>query len=147
MFPDETNMPIPLKYIDVQRITYTDINSQSEATISDYWPIATPRDLSCLWTGKVIFQLLRPDPGPHHQWIDGRLTKRQKTTRPDNIWPEVWERMGKSRKRAAIRQWEQEKPLMEEAQDKVGRRFPEESVTPHSSLLIRGKSKSLEVLK
>ena len=76
-FPTEENLPFPLKYLDVQRHHHTNLSSQSEALIADYWPVAAPRELSAPWTGKVVFYLLRPDPGPHHEWVEGRLTKKQ----------------------------------------------------------------------
>ena len=106
--PTEDLSPIPLKYIDVLRRTETDLESQEEKTIKDIWleyednlPSAN-RELSDHWTGRTIFTLLRPKPPDGQEWIDGRLTRKQKTTRPPTIWPEFWERLSKKNKYVQI---------------------------------------------
>ena len=38
----------------------------------------------------TIFELLNKDPPEGHMWAQGRLTKKQVTTRPGHIWPEEW---------------------------------------------------------
>ena len=43
------------------------------------------------------------------KWIEGRLTRVQITTRPDNVMPESWGPMSKKPKTEAIREWETEK--------------------------------------
>ena len=40
-FPTEENLPVLMKYIDVQRFHHTNLDSQSEAWIADYWPCRT----------------------------------------------------------------------------------------------------------
>ena len=49
--PREESFPIPLKYIDVSRITHTNLNVKQEKRIHDYWNIDVSRDLSDYWTG------------------------------------------------------------------------------------------------
>ena len=61
--PDESTFPIPLKYIDVMRRTYTDIDSADEELIEDYWFDKGARELSGFWIGKTVFCILRP-PAP-----------------------------------------------------------------------------------
>ena len=91
---------MPLKYIDVGRRTYTDVETPiEESEISDCW--TTPdasREVSSDWTGRTCFNILRPKPPQGYYWVEGRLTKRQKTTRPDNVWPEVWKALGRKEK-------------------------------------------------
>ena len=49
--PREESFPIPLKYIDVSRITHTNLDVKQEKRIDDYWNIDGSRDLSDSWTG------------------------------------------------------------------------------------------------
>ena len=91
--PDDQNLPIPLKYIDVTRQTETSLDSPSEKFIQDYWnvprdnpaggdPMQADRQLSEPWTGRTIFNLLRQPPPEGWEWVSGRLTKKQRTNRP-----------------------------------------------------------------
>ena len=83
----EESFPIPLKYIDVSRTTRTDLDVMQERRIDDYWNIDGSRDLSDSWTG---FTPLEKKPSDGFLWSGERLTKRQVTSRPDHIWPELW---------------------------------------------------------
>ena len=53
--PREESFPIPLKYIDVSRITHTNLDVMQEKRIDDYWNIDGSRDLSDPWTGFTQF--------------------------------------------------------------------------------------------
>ena len=55
--PREESFPIPLKYIDVSRITHTNLDVKQEKRIDDYWNIDGSRDLSDPWTGFTRFTL------------------------------------------------------------------------------------------
>ena len=44
--PRDESFPIPLKYIDVTRTTYTNLDVKHEKRIDDYWNIDGSRDLS-----------------------------------------------------------------------------------------------------
>ena len=96
--------PVPIEYIDVQRCTRTDIDSDIESTINDVWyndPTKDHRSLSDTWTGTTSFTIRREQPPEGQTWIEGRLTKIQSTsTRPDNVWPEMWTKMSKKQKKA-----------------------------------------------
>ena len=96
--PDDQNLPIPLKYIDVTRQTETSLESPSEKFITDYWnvtrdnpaggdPMRANRRLSEPWTGRTIFYLLRQPLPEGWEWVQGRPTRKQKTNRPPTIWP------------------------------------------------------------
>ena len=90
-------MPIPLKYIDVMRVTYTNLEDKAEHRISDIWCRAdADTELSLPWIGTTQFcVILRPRPPDGYKWISGRLTRVQTTSRPDNIWPDIWQSMSK----------------------------------------------------
>ena len=75
--PEQATCPIPLRYLGLERITFTDIPETKEANIQDFWRqipndlqeentklgILDPtRNLSALWTGRTSFDLLRPKP-------------------------------------------------------------------------------------
>ena len=119
--PDDLDCPIPLKYIDVQRITETDLDDLVERRIDDIWCASCDiKKLSAPWVGKTIFSLLRPAPPPGHKWISGRLTRLQSTTRPENLWPEAWRSMSQSQKRKAIEEWELESRRLDAARKDRG---------------------------
>ena len=92
--PREESFPIPLKYIDVSRTTRTNLDVMQERRIDDYWNIDGSRDLSDSWTGFTQFTVLEEKPPDGHMWSGERLTKRQATSRPHHLWPELWVKLG-----------------------------------------------------
>ena len=46
---------------------------------------------------------------------EGRLTRKQLTSRPDHLWPELWEKMGKNAKLKEKQKWSEEKFHLENA--------------------------------
>ena len=95
--PKEESFPIPLKYIDVTRTTHTNLDVK-QAHFDDYWNIDGSRDLSDPWTGFTQFTLLEEKAPDGFLWSGRRLTRKQLTSRPDHLWPELWEKMGKNAK-------------------------------------------------
>ena len=95
--PREESFPIPLKYIDVSRITQTNFDVTQERRIDDYWNIDGSRDLFDSWTGFIQFILLEEKPPDGFLCSGERLTKKQLTSSPDHLWPELsgrnWEEM------------------------------------------------------
>ena len=66
------------RYIDVSRTTHTNLDVMQESRIDDYWYIDGSRDPErYIWSGR-------------------RLTKRQTTSRPDDLWPELWRGMARN---------------------------------------------------
>ena len=96
--PREESFPIPLKYIDVSRTIHANLDVLQERRIDDYWNIDGSRDLSNLWTGFTQFTLLEEKAPDGYMWSGRRLTRKQLTSRPDHLWPEVWKSMGKHAK-------------------------------------------------
>ena len=64
----------------------------------NYWNIDGSRDLSDPWTGFTQFTLLDEKAPDGYTWSGGRLTRKQLTSRPDHLWPELWKAMGKHAK-------------------------------------------------
>ena len=87
----QEDCPVPLEYIDILRRTETDIDAKSEKTIRDFWTTENADyELSQPWVGRVVFELRRIDPGKCWEYVEGRLTEIQKTTRPGHITVEAW---------------------------------------------------------
>ena len=111
----EESFPIPLKYIDVSRTTHTNLDVMQESRIDDYWNIDGARDLSDSWTGFTQFTLSIEKPPKGFIWSKGRLTKRQATSRPDHLWPELWRGVSKNAKLREKHKWANEKPKLDNA--------------------------------
>ena len=91
----EDSFPIPLKHIDVFRTTHTNLDVKQKKCIDDYWNIDGSRDLSDPWTGFTQFSPLEKKTPDGFLWSGKRLTRKQLTSRPDYLWPELWKSMGK----------------------------------------------------
>ena len=113
--PREESFPIPLKYIDVSRTTQTNLDVKQEKRIDDYWNIDGSRDLSDPWTGFTQFTLLEEKPPEGYMWSGWRLTRKQLTSRPDHLWPELWKSMWKHAKLKEKQKWSSEKLHLENA--------------------------------
>ena len=144
--PEESNMPFPLKYIDIIRSTRTTLESPSEKSFDDYWnvpyrdsegndPKPSNRELSEYWTGQTTFTLLRPPPPEGREWVLGRLTKKQKSLRPPTIWPEIWCSLSPKQKEQARAEWAKEKPKLEEAQAARGFKYVSEDDEDYARLI------------
>ena len=88
----EETFPIPLKNIDVNRSTHTDLDVMREKGIDDYWNVVgSNRSLLDSWRGLTKFTLLKEQPpkGYIYIWSGRRLTQIQITARLDLLWREV----------------------------------------------------------
>ena len=83
--PREETFPIPTKYIDVTRTTHTSFDVMLEKQIEDYWNVDGERVLSEAWTGFTSFVLLKERPLDEYTWSGERLTRKQNTSRPDDV--------------------------------------------------------------
>ena len=63
----------------------------------DFWNIEGNGDLSDSWTGFTRFTLSEGRPPDVYTWSGERLTKKQTTSRPDYLWPEIWKICQKQR--------------------------------------------------
>ena len=101
----EESFPIPVKYIDVSRTTHTNLEVTQASLIDDYWNIDGSRDLSDSWTGFTRFTLLSEKPPEGYVLPGERLTKRQVTSRPDHLWPELWRGLARNAKLREKQKW------------------------------------------
>ena len=113
--PREESFPFPLKYIDVSRTTHTNLDVMQESRVDDCWNIDGSRELSDSWTGFTQFILLGEKPPNGYMWSGERLTKRQATTRPDHLWPELWRGLARIDKLREKQKWAIEKPKLDNA--------------------------------
>ena len=101
----EESFPIPIKYIDSTRNTHTSLDVMMEKQIDDYWNVDGERELSDARTGFTRFILLNERPLDGHTWSGERLTRKQTTSRPDHVWPDVWKRLPDATKSKAKQKW------------------------------------------
>ena len=85
---------------------------KQERRIDDYWNIDGSRVLSDYWTG---YTLLEEKPPDGYMWSGERLTKRQLTSRPDHLWPELWIKLGTNAKLKEKHKWSNEEPKLDNA--------------------------------
>ena len=97
--PREASFPIPLKYIDVTRVTSSSSDVMLEKNIDDCWNVDGDRELSDTWRGFIRFTILDEKPPDGFSWSGRRLTRKQTTSRPDSLWPEIWKDMSEALKR------------------------------------------------
>ena len=114
--PREESFPVPLKYIDVIRTTHTNLDVKQEKRIDDCWNIDGSRDLFDPWTGFTQFTLLDEKAPDGYTWSGGRLTRKQLTSRPDYLWPELWTKLGRNAQlNEGEQKWSREKPKLDSA--------------------------------
>ena len=118
--PKEESFPKLLKYFDVTRTTHTSLDFLLEKHIDDYWNVDGERELSDSWTGFTRFILLNQRPLDGYTWSGWRLTRKQTTSRPDNVWPDMWKRMSDAAKSKAKQKWAIEKPKLDNARQSRG---------------------------
>ena len=87
--PREDTFPLPVKYVDVTRTTYTSLDVMVEKNIGDYWHVDEDRELSDAWTGVTRFVLLVERPPEGKTWSGGRRKRKQTTSRPDDVARDV----------------------------------------------------------
>ena len=140
--PEDRDCPVPVKYLDITRRTETDLDSAAEKSIQDYWYDSPSKSLSSPWTGRTVFDLLRPKPPDGFKWVEGRLTRVQTTTRPDNIWPEVWKSLSAKAKKKAIWEWDRECTRRDALRSKRGiHDIPNAEVDEYTKTLARAALK------
>ena len=96
-----------------------------EKIIEHHWNVDGEKELSDAWTGFTRFILLNERPPDGSTWPRWRLTRKQITSRPDNIWPDMWKFMSDASKRKAKQTWAIEKPKLDNARQSRGTFFIE----------------------
>ena len=135
--PRGESFPIPLKYIDVSRTAHPSLDVLFEKHIDDYWNVDGERELSDASTGFTRF--IRP---PDGCTLSGRrVTRKQTTSRPDNVWPDMWKHMSDAAKCNAKQRWAIEKPKLDDARQLRGIFFiePDDEEFKHNMKNARRK--------
>ena len=78
------------------------------------------RELSDAWTGFTRFVLPKEKPLEGHTWFGRRLTRKQKTSRPDDVWPDMWKFIYDAAKEKAKQRWAIEKPKLDNSRQLRG---------------------------
>ena len=118
------------------------LDVKQEKRIDDYWNIGGSRDLSDPWTGFTQFTLLDEKAPDGYMWSGGRPTRKQLTSRPDHLWPELWKSMGKHAK-LKEQKWSEEKLHLENARKLRGIYFIDPEDTEFK-VTIKNARKKLE---
>ena len=86
-----------------------------ERRIDHYWNFDGSRDLLASWTGFTQFTLCEEKPPDGYLWSGGRITRKQLTSRPDHLWPELWIKLERNAKLKEKHNWSDEKPKLDNA--------------------------------
>ena len=108
-----------------QNNTHTSLDVFLEKQIEDYWNVDGEKELSDAWTGFTRFIFLNERPPDGYTWSERRLTRKQNTSRPDDIWPDMWTRVSDAAKKVAKQRWAIEKPKLDNARQLRGIHFIE----------------------
>ena len=114
--PKEESFPIPMKYIDVTRTTQTSLDVLLEKHVEDFRNVDGERELSDAWIGFTRFTVMNEKPPDGYTWFGERLTRKQTTSRPDNLW----KNMSGAATRKAKQKWTIEKPKLDNARQLRG---------------------------
>ena len=82
-----------------------DVRCDVGENVDDCWNVDGDRELSDTWTGFTRFTILDEKPLDGPTWFGGRLTRKQTTSRPDSLWPEIWKDMSQALKRREMQKW------------------------------------------
>ena len=73
-----------------------------DATIDDCWNMDGDTSLPEPWIGVTHIALLNKNPREGCMWVQGRMTKKQVSTRPGNIRPEEWSNTSRGSQRETV---------------------------------------------
>ena len=94
-----------------------------ERRMDDYGNIEGYRDLSGSWTAFTRFITLDEQLPDGDTWSGWRLTKKQTTSRPDYLCPEIWKDMSEAAQPKEKQKWANEKPKLDNARRLRGIHF------------------------
>lgn len=107
--------PAAMSPVDTARRSRTNLDNDDEMDIGDVCgDDIDARGLSNFWAGETVFdQLLLPPRG--FDLVCGRLARKLKTSRPGDVWPEIWQRMSQTQTNIAIIDWRVKSEKVNEA--------------------------------
>ena len=113
--PREESFPIPLSTLTYPELLIR-IWMSSKRSASMIIGISMGQE-TCQILAQAFteFTLLEGKPPEGDMWSGERLTRKQLTSRPDHLWPELWEEMGKNPKLKEKQKWSNEKLHLENA--------------------------------
>ena len=76
-----------------------------------------------------------------YTWSGGRLTRKQLTSRPDHLWPELWKSMGKHAKLKEKQKWAEEKIHLDNARKLRGIYFIDPEDTEFKETIKNARKK------
>ena len=94
------------------------------------------------WLHKIVLLMERPPEG--HTWSGERLARKQKTSRPDDVWPHMWKVMSDAAKKKAKTKWAIQKKQGRQCQT-IERIFFIEPNDEDFKLTMRAARRKLEV--
>ena len=115
-----------------------------EKQIEDYWNMDGKRELSDAWTGFTRFILLNEKPPDGYTWSGWGLSRKQTTSRPCNVWPDLWKHMSDTAMKKAKQRWAIEKPKLDNARQLRGIFFIEPN-DEEFKLTMKAARRRLEV--
>ena len=118
--PTERTFPIPLKYLDVTRSTFTDLDIAQEIEFMIVGTSMETKNFGFVDRFHEVYSIQRGTSQRIHLIRAVRLTKNQTTSRPDHMCPEAWTRIGKAAQRKEKQEWALEKPKLEYARSLRG---------------------------
>ena len=100
--------------------------------------------MSDAWTGFTRFVLLKERPTKGYTCSGGRLTRKQTTSRPDDVWADMWKLMSHAAKKKAKQRWTTERPKLDNARQLKGIFFIEPN-DEEFKLTLKAARRKLEV--
>ena len=91
--------------------------------------------------GFTQFTLLEEKAPDGYMWSGWRLTRKQLTSRPDHLWPELWKSMGKHAKLKEKQKWSEEKLHHENARKLRGIYFIDPEDTEFKETIKNARKK------
>ena len=112
--------------------------------IEDNWNVDGAGELANAWTGFTRFVVFNERPPEGFTWSGVRLTRKQTTSRLDNVWPDMWKHVSDAAKRRAKQKWAVEKPKLDDARQLRGIFFiePEDEEFRH---IVKNARRKLDV--
>ena len=102
------------------------------------------KEFSDAWTGFTRFVLLKGRPPEGYTWSGERLSRKQTTSRPDDVWPDMWKFMSDAARKKAKQRWAIEKPKVDNARQLRGIFFIEPN-DEEFKLTMKAARRKLEV--
>ena len=118
--PREESFLIPLKYIDVSRTSHTNLDVMQERRIDapHRWLLEHRWAKRFVWfldTFHSVNSISREKLPYGYMWYGERLTRKQPTSRPDHLWPELWTKLGRNAQLKERQKWSREKRKLDNA--------------------------------